>query len=389
MQKRNHDPTKIPFNRPYLTGREKIYIQQALNSRSHSGNGDFSKRCIDLMKEKYGFGEVFLTPSCTLAMEMGTMLASIGPGDEVILPSYTFSSTANAVVRQGARPVFCEIEPKSMNIDVKRLPSLINDNTKMIIPIDYAGIPCEIDEIMDIAREHKLIVMVDAAQSFHSFYKGRPAAVLPDMAAFSFHETKNVACGEGGALIVNRPDWVERANFLQEKGTDRKLVLDGVKSKYHWVDVGSSFLLSDILAAMLLAQIEKVEEIVQERAKITKAYRKLFTPFEKAGKLHTPHPPKYVKVNHHAFFVIFDTKENRQRFISSLKEKDIHVYIGYVPLHSSPMGQKFGYKAKNLPLTEDIGFRIVRLPFYKELAENGLDYCVAEMRKVLSSMYGI
>lgn len=380
---------KIPFNIPYLTGNEKIYVQQALNSRAYCGNGDFSKRCIKFLKEKYGFGEVFLTPSCTLAMEMGTMLAGIGPGDEVILPSYTFSSTANAVVRQGARPVFCEIEPQTMNIDVKHIPSLINKNTKMIIPIDYAGIPCEIDAIMDIAKKYKLVVMVDGAQSFHSFYKGKPAQVLPDMAAFSFHETKNTTCGEGGALIVNRPEWVGRAHFLQEKGTDRKLVLDGVKSKYHWVDIGSSFLLSDILAAMLLAQIEKVEKIVQERAKITGAYRRLFTPFEKAGKIRIPHPPKHVKVNHHAFFVIFDTKKNRQRFIASLREKDIHSYIGYVPLHSSPMGRKFGYQPEDLSLTEDIGSRIVRLPFYTELARNGLDYCTREMRKVLSLIYGI
>lgn len=380
---------KIPFNIPCLTGREKIYVQQALNSRAYCGNREFSKRCIKFLKEKYDFGEVFLTPSCTLAMEMGTMLANIGPGDEVILPSYTFSSTANAVVRQGSRPVFCEIEPKTMNIDVKRLTSLINENTKMIIPIDYAGIPCEIDVVMDIARKHNLVVMVDGAQSFHSFYKKRPSAVLPDMVAFSFHETKNVTCGEGGALIVNRPDWVERAHFLQEKGTDRKLVLDGVKSKYHWVDIGSSFLLSDILAAMLLAQIENVEEIVQERAKITEAYHELLVPYEKAGHLRIPHPQKHVKVNHHAFFVIFDTKENRQRFISSLKEKDIHAYIGYVPLHSSPMGRKFGYKAEDLPLTEDIGSRIVRLPFYTELARNGMDYCTREMRKVLFSIYGI
>lgn len=379
---------RIPFNIPYLTGNEKIYVQQALDSRAYSGNGEFSKRTIELMKKKYGFGEVFLTPSCTLAMEMGTMLAGIGPGDEVILPSYTFSSTANAVVRQGARPVFCEIEPNTMNIDVKLIPGLISKNTKMIIPIDYAGIPCEIDKVMKIARKHNLVVMVDGAQSFHSFYKEKPAADFPDMAAFSFHETKNVTCGEGGALIVNRPEWVERAHFLQEKGTDRKLVLDGVKSKYHWVDVGSSFLLADILAAMLLAQIEKVEKIVEMRAKITEAYYKLFTPYEKAGNLKIPHPPKHVKVNHHAFFVIFDTQQNRQRFLSSLKEKDIHAYIGYVPLHSSPMGRKFGYKPEDLPLTEDIGSRIVRLPFYTDLAKSGLDYCISGMESVLSSIYG-
>ena len=363
-------------------------MRQALLSRAHCGNRDFAARATKLMKKKYGFGEVFLTPSCTLAMEMGVMLAGIGPGDEVILPSYTFSSTANAVVRQGARPVFCEIDPRTMNINVNRIEELINKNTKMIIPIDYAGIPCEVDKINKIAKKYNLAVMVDAAQSFHSFFNKKSAGAIPDMAAFSFHETKNVSCGEGGALVVNRKEWVDRAYLLQEKGTDRKLVLDGVKSKYHWVDIGSSFLLSDILAAMLLAQIEKVEEIVRLRSRVSEAYHKLLTPYEKAGHLRIPHPPKQVSVNHHGFFVIFDSQKNRQLFLKSLKKKDIHPYIGYVPLHSAPMGRKYGYKGSDLPLTEEIGSTIVRLPFYTELSEDGLDYCIEEMNKVLSSMYG-
>lgn len=379
---------KIPFNISYLVGTESALVQKALKSRSHCGNGEFSKLCIDLIKEKYGFGEVFLTPSCTAALEMGTMLANIGPGDEVILPSYTFSSTANAVVRQRARPVFCEIEPKTMNMDVKQIPALITKNTKMIIPIDYAGIPCEIDGIMSIAHKHNLIVMVDAAQSFHSYYKNKPAASIPDMAAFSFHESKNLSCGEGGALVVNKPEWVQRAHFLQEKGTDRQLVLDGVKSKYSWVDVGSSFLLSDILAAMLFCQIQAVDKIVEKRIAITAEYNKLFTPYEKAGHLSIPHIPEDVTINHHAFFVIFDMQENRKRFLSSLKEKDVYPYIGYVPLHSSPMGIKLGYNAKDLPLTENIASRIVRLPFYTDLADNGLDYCISAMKSVLDAIYG-
>lgn len=377
----------IPFNKPYLTGKENSYIKQALDSYFHCGNGEFSKKCINLLKKKYSFGEVFLTPSCTGALEMGTMLADIGPGDEVILPSYTFSSTANAVVRQGGRPVFCEIEPKTMNIDVKKIPSLITKNTKMIIPIDYSGIPCEIDEIMTIARKFNLIVMVDAAQSFHSFYKNKPAASIPDMAAFSFHESKNLSCGEGGALIVNKPEWVERAFFLQEKGTDRKLVLDGVRSKYHWVDVGSSFLLADILSAMLLAQIQNVENIVKKRTRITQEYIKLFAFFEKKGYLAIPHPPTHVSINHHAFFVIFDTSRNRQDFLSYLREKDVHAYIGYMPLHSSPMGKKYGYKAQDLPLTESFASRIVRLPFYTALSDSGLEYCIKVMKSALVSIY--
>jgi len=275
-----------------------------------------------------------------------------------------------------------------MNIDVTKIEEKITEKTKMIIPIDYAGIPCEIDTIMEIARKNNMSVMVDAAQSFHSFYKEKPAAIVPDMAAFSFHETKNITCGEGGALVINRPDWVERAHFLQEKGTDRKLVLDGVKNKYHWVDIGSSFLLADILAAMLLAQLEGVKIIVQERAKLTEAYHKLFAPFEKSGHLRIPHPPHHVTINHHAFFVIFDSKEDRQRFLLLLKEKNIHAYIGYVPLHSSPMGRKLGYKPEDLPLTEEISSCVVRLPFYVDLPKNGMDYCITEMGNALSTLYG-
>lgn len=379
---------KIPFNVPYLTGKEKEYMMQALSSRFHCGNGEFSKRCVELMKDKYGFGEVFLTPSCTHAMEMGTMLAGIGPGDEVIIPSYTFSSTANAVVRQGGRPVFCDVDPRTMNMDVNKITSLITKKTKMIIPIDYAGIPCDIDAVLSIARKNKLVVMVDAAQSYHSYYKNRPTAQWPDLAAFSFHETKNTSCGEGGALVVNKKEWVTRANFLQEKGTDRKLVLDGVRSKYHWVDVGSSFLLSDILSAMLLAQLQAVEKIIKKRAKITNEYLKLFTPYENANFLNIPHPPSNVTINHHAFFAIFDTTKHRQQFLSFLREKNVYAYIGYVPLHSSPMGKKFGYNPSDLPITEDIGNRIVRLPFYTDLADSGLDYCISAMRSALVSLYG-
>lgn len=379
---------KIPFNIPYLTGKEEEYVRAAINSRAHCGNNEFSKRCINIMKKNYGFGEVFLNPSCSLALEMGTMLAGIGPNDEVILPSYTFSSTANAVIRHGARPVFCEVEPNTMNIDVTKIESLISKNTKMILPIDYAGIPCDIDVIMDIAHKHNLVVLVDSAQSFHSYYKRKPVGVLPHMTAFSFHETKNISCGEGGALVVNQPEWVERAYYLQEKGTNRKMVLDGVKSKYHWVDIGSSFLLADILAAMLLAQLEETETIVGERAKVTNAYQTLFNPYEKSEHLKTPHPPAYVEINHHAFFVIFDSNEHRKQFLSILKEKEISAYIGYIPLHSSPKGQQFGYTAGDFPITEDLASRIVRLPFYTDLPKNGLDYCVEEMSNVLSTLYG-
>jgi len=321
-------------------------------------------------------------------MEMGALLADLSPGDEVILPSYTFSSTANAIALRGAKPVFCDVDPDTMNLNVELIEPLITDRTKMIAPIDYAGIPCEMDPILEIAEKHGLIVMEDAAQSLHSYYKGKPCGSLPHLAAFSFHESKNISCGEGGALIVNQPELVERATFLQEKGTDRALVLKGLKSKYSWVDLGSSFLLSDILAALLLAQLENIEAIVASRSKITQAYRELFSPYEAQNCVKLPKPPPHVTINHHAFFVIFDQAENQERFLTLSRQENIYPYTGYLPLHSSKMGRKYGYKSDDVPLTEDIAQRIVRLPFYTDLADHGLDYCLEGMKSVLSRIYG-
>jgi len=379
---------KIPFNIPHYNKKGSIYVQQALGSLRHCGNNTFGERCIELMGKKYGFHKVFLTSSCTTAMEMGALLADLKNGDEVILPSYTFSSTANAVVLRGAKPIFCEIKPETMNIDVSMIEPLITERTKMIIPIDYAGIPCDINEIMKLAEKYDLLVMQDSAQSFHSFHKnGEPCGSVPALAAFSFHETKNINCGEGGALVVNDQNLVERAHFLQEKGTDRSLVLKGVKSKYSWVDLGSSFLLSDILAAMLLSQIEDVKNIVKMRGVVTSAYRKLFNPYVNQNKILIPKIPDGAAINNHAFYVIFDTNKNQEQFLSLLKERDIHAYIGYMPLHSSPMGKRFGYKENDLPITEDLASRIVRLPFYTTLQGELLDYCIGGIQSVLRIIY--
>jgi dTDP-4-amino-4,6-dideoxygalactose transaminase len=378
---------KIPFNKVYFTGKEEKYILEALNSGAHCGNNSFCGKVIQLMKKKYGFAEVFLAPSCTASLEMGALLANINPGEEVILPSYTFSSTVNAIVLFGGKPVFCEIEQNTMNIDVSRIEELINSKTKMIMPIDYAGVPCEMDNIMEIAVKHNLIVMQDCAQSYGSYYKGKPCGSIPHLAAFSFHESKNYNAGEGGALVVNVPEWKERAYFIQEKGTDRRLVLEGVKNKYSWVDKGSSYLLSDILAAMLLAQLEDEDLIKSKRSKITQAYAQLFKPFVESGNVKIFQPESYCALNHHAFWVIFDTAKSKSLFMSSLREKNISVYIGYLPLHSSPMGSKFGYKPEDLPITEELASRITRLPFYTELADNGLEYCIEEMNIVLNKLY--
>ena len=378
----------IPFNKVYFTGTEEKYLLESLYSGKHCGNHDFCKRVINLMKEKHGFNEVFLVPSGTAALEMGAVLANIGPGDEVIIPSYTFSSTVNAVVLFGAIPVFCEIEPETMNIDATKIEALITPKTKMILPIDYAGVSCDIDMIMDIANRHNLIVMQDCAQSYGSYYKGKPCGSQAHLATFSFHETKNFNAGEGGALIVNVPKWEERAHFIQEKGTDRRLVLNGVKNKYSWVDKGSSYLLSDILASILLAQLEHEDEMKAIRSNITKAYTDLFTPYEANGNLSFFKPKDYLELNHHAFWIILDTIEHQQEFMAKLREHQVAAYIGYLPLHSAPYGLEFGYKIEDLPITQYHADRIVRLPFYTDLGhKENLDYCINAMRQVLDEMF--
>lgn len=379
----------IPFNKVYLTGNEEKYMLEALHSGKHCGNHGFCTKVVELMKSKHHFNDVFLVPSGTAALEMGAVLANIQPGDEVILPSYTFSSTANAVVLFGAVPVFCDVDPETMNMDVSKIEVLITDKTKMILPIDYAGVSCEIDTIMEIAGRHDLIVMQDCAQSYGTYYKGKPAGSQAHLATFSFHETKNFSAGEGGALVVNVPEWVERAHYLQEKGTDRRLVLNGVKNKYSWVDVGSSYLLSDILAAMLLAQLESEEEMKAQRSNITRAYFDLFKPYKERGLVNYFKVADYIELNHHAFWVVFDKPENQQAFMQKLRDYKVSAYIGYLPLHSSPKGLSLGNEAGDCPHTEDLANRIVRLPFYTELGAIGLEHCIDSMKKVLTEIYGV
>ena len=340
------------------------------------------------MKSTYGFQQVYLTPSGTAALEMGAVLAGIEPGDEVILPSYTFSSTVNAVVLFGAKPVFCEVDPKTMNIDVASIERLITPKTKMIVPIDYAGLSCDIDAIMEIANRHNLIVMQDCAQSYGTKYKGKPCGTVPHLATFSFHETKNYSAGEGGALICNVPEWELRAHFLQEKGTDRRLVLNGMKNKYSWVDKGSSYLLSDVLAAMLLAQLENESVIKSKRSLVTKAYADLFQPYYEKRLIGIMQPTEDDVLNHHAYWVLFDTTENRQRFMDECRKFDIYAYIGYMPLHSAPYGIELGYKPEDLPITESIGTRITRLPYYTGMADEGLEYTIQHMKEVMTMIYG-
>ncbi len=378
---------RIPFNRAVHFPRAEELVIQALRSGGMSGNREFGRRCIAHLQEHAGALEPFLVPSCTAALEMGALLARLEPGDEVILPSYTFSSTANAVLLRGAKPVFCEVEPSTLNIDTTRVAELITPRTRMILPIDYAGIPCDMDPMLALAEQHGLAVMQDAAQSYGSTYKGRAVGSYAPLVAFSFHETKNNSCGEGGALCVNDPALTERSHLLQEKGTDRRRVLLGLQNKYSWVDVGSSFLLADMLAAVLIVQLEENAEIMRRRGLVTEAYERLYRPYHERGALRIADVPDYAVRNNHAFWVVFTEEEHRARYLHAMRERSVSPYIGYLPLHSSSMGERYGYRPEDLPLTESIGSRVVRLPLYAEL-DGDLDYLSEAMSAVLREMFG-
>ncbi len=377
---------KIPFNKPYITGNEIIYMEKALHSGKQSGNYHFSSKVKELMKLKYGLEGVFLTPSCTAALEMGALLCGIQPGDEVIMPSYTFSSTANSVLIFGGVPIFCEVNPRDMNIDVSKIESLITPKTKMIIPIDYAGVPCDKDVIMRIADKYNLIVMQDCAQSYGSLYNNEISGKKPHLARYSFHETKNYSCGEGGALVVNEISWRERASFIMEKGTDRNKVIKGIQNRYSWIDKGSSYLLSDILAAMLLAQLEAEEDILCQRHSLIQSYRNLFLPFQKRGVLTFSQYQDDKIPNSHAFWVIFSDNSIRKRFIDKMEKVGISAYIGYVPLHSSKMGGVLGYSPKDLHLTDELASRLVRMPVFAGILEKEIDYILEETQKILKKI---
>lgn len=378
---------RIPFNLPYITGNEISYMSVALASRSHAGNYSFNQRVKELMYQKHELEGVFLTPSCTAALEMGALLAGIKPGDEVIMPSFTFSSTANAIVIFGAKPIFCEVRKSDMNIDANQIERLITSKTKMIIPIDYAGIPCDINEIMEIAEKYKLIVMQDCAQSYGSLYKGEISGRKAHIACYSFHDTKNFSCGEGGAIVVNKPEWRERASYIMEKGTDRNKVVKGMQSKYSWIEKGSSYLLADILAAMLLAQLEKEDYIKQKRKSIYTSYFQKLKKYEEEGLFSIQYFENYKETNYHCFWLIFNSNINRELFIDKMEKKGVAAYSSYIPLHSSKMGVKLGYAKNDLPTTEDLASRLVRLPLYPDLTSTEVKFIIKTIEEIMKNNF--
>lgn len=360
----------IAFNKPYMSGKELFYISEAHFNGKLAGDGPFTKRCHHWLEQKTGAKKALLTHSCTAALEMAALLLDIQPGDEVIMPSYTFVSTANAFVLRGGVPVFVDIRSDTLNIDERLIEAAITPKTRAIVPVHYAGVACEMDTIMDIARRHGLAVVEDAAQGVMSTYKGRALGSIGDLGCYSFHETKNVISGEGGALLVNNPKFAERAEIMREKGTNRSLFFRGQVDKYTWVDKGSSYLPGEVIAAFLAAQLEAAEEITQRRMSIWNRYHEALFDLEKQGKLQRPSLPGGCNHNAHMYYLLLPNLEERTRFISDLKAQDIYSVFHYIPLHSSPAGRECSRAHGSMALTDDLSDRLVRLPLFIGLEEH-------------------
>ncbi len=377
---------QIPFNKPFIAGKELYYIAQAVANGNISGDGHFTQKCAQLLEERFAIHKVLLTPSCTAALEMAAMLCDLKPGDEVILPSFTFVSTANAVVRLGVKPVFVDIRSDTLNIDDSLIEEAITPRTKAIFPVHYAGVGCEMDRIMTIAKQYNLMVVEDAAQGVNAAYNGRALGSIGHMGAFSFHETKNFICGEGGALCLNTPELVERAEIIRDKGANRRQFLRGQVDKYTWVDVGSSYVPSEICSAFLYAQLEMMEAINERRRKHYEFYRQHLKPLEADGFLQLPQIPEECASNSHLFWIILPDMATRDGLMAHLKANGIGAVFHYVPLHSSPMGKTFGYDEHDLPITEDVSGRLLRLPLYYEISEAEQSSVIANVNDYLHSI---
>ncbi len=373
----------IPFNKASISEKELNYVADALKNSKSSGDGPYTLKVYEKFKEIMGIDTMLLTTSGTTSLEMASILIDLKPGDEVIVPSFTFSSTVNAFMLRGAHPIFCDIRTDTMNIDERKVESLITDRTKAIYTVDYAGIPCEADVINEIAKKYHLYVIEDAAQSVGSKYKGRYAGTLGDFGCFSFHETKNYVMGEGGGLVLNRKEFLDRAEIIREKGTNRRQVLKGMVDKYTWHDIGSSFLPSDVLAAILYAQLERYDEIMEKRMAVWNTYQDGLVELEQKGCLRRPILPVDIEHNGHMYNIILPTAEIRTDLVARLKENQIYAFICYVPLHSAPMGLKLGYRPEQCPVTEDFGERVLRLPLYADMTVEDTLYVIEKIKKIL------
>jgi dTDP-4-amino-4,6-dideoxygalactose transaminase len=360
-------PPRIPFNRSSLMGREMQYIAEAMLIGQIAGDQTFTKKCHALLERLVGVPKALLTTSCTHALEMAALLLEIKPGDEVIVPSFTFVSTVNAFVLRGAKPVFADIRPDTLNLDERQLARLITPRTRAIVPVHYAGVACEMDEILLLADSAGAAVVEDNAHGLTAKYRGRSLGTLGAMAAQSFHETKNVTCGEGGALLINDPRFIDRAEIIREKGTNRSRFFRGQVDKYTWVDVGSSYLMSDVLAAFLYGQLEVIDSIQAKRRRVWETYDRALRDWCLERRIGTPAVPAHCEHPYHMYYLILPTFEFRQRLIAHLKSRGILAVFHYLPLHLSEMGRKFGGRAGDCPVAEDVSARLLRLPFYNQI----------------------
>ncbi|WP_435415563.1 dTDP-4-amino-4,6-dideoxygalactose transaminase [Polaribacter aestuariivivens] len=373
----------IPFNKPYLTGKEAHYMYDAVNTGKLSGNGKYTKKCQEYFEEKYGFRKTLLTTSCTDALEMCALLLDIKPGDEVIIPSYTFVSTALAFVRQGAKVIFADSEQNNPNLDVRKLESLITTKTKAIVPVHYAGVSVDMEPLMDLAEKYNLFIVEDAAQAIDSYYKGKPLGTIGHLSAFSFHETKNIISGEGGLLGINDKRFVERAETIWEKGTNRASFFRGEVNKYGWVDIGSSFLPSETTAAFLFAQLENLDDIQRKRISIWNSYSEKLKPLQ--GKISFPTIPSYATCNAHMFYLVCNSLNERDELIKTLKENNIHSVFHYLSLHKSPYYLKNFNERPKLIQSDRYTDTLLRLPLFYELKESEINHISKTILKFYSN----
>ncbi len=367
---------RVPFNRPCLVGNEPFYMAQAVQLGHISGDGHFSRQCHELLERELGVRKALLTTSCTHALEMAALLLDIQPGDEVIVPSFTFVSTVNAFVLRGARPVFIDVRLDTLNLDETKLERLITPRTKAIVPVHYAGVGCEMDAILEVAQRYGVAIVEDNAHGLFGKYKGRYLGTFGSLATQSFHETKNFTCGEGGALLINDPQYIERAEILREKGTNRSRFFRGQVDKYSWVDVGSSYLPSDILAAFLYAQLEARAEIQAKRRHLWHYYYEHLRDWAEEHHVRLPIVPPHCEQSYHMFYLLMPSLEQRQALIAYLKSCGILSIFHYLPLHLSDMGRRFGGQEGDCPVTEEVSDRLVRLPFFNDLSPQDQEWVV-------------
>lgn len=379
----------IPFNRPYAVGNELRYISEALAAGHLSGDGAFTKRCSRWLESQTQTSKALLTHSCTAALEMSALLIAAGPGDEIIMPSYTFVSTANAFVLRGAVPVFVDIDPETLNIDPELVAAAVTSRTIAIVAVHYAGVACDMDALARIAEQHDLFLIEDAAQALMASYKGRPLGSCGHLGTVSFHETKSIISGEGGALLINDRKFLERADIIRDKGTNRTTFLRGEVDKYHWLDVGSSYLPSEMIAAFLWAQLEMADELTRSRLRLWNRYNAAFESLERDGLVRRPVVPDYAGHNGHLFYLIAASAGARTEILTELAAQGIGAIFHYVPLHSSPAGMRWGRTAGSLRHTEDLSRRLFRLPLWHDLTDTMSDEVIAAVYATRESIAAI